>query len=443
MATCETDQVTDPNTKSQVQPSVFVLQKNQAPLMPCAPARARVFLRKGRAAVVRLLPFVLRLRDRTAGKTQPIQLKTDPGAKHTGLSLNTKPAVLFKTQINHRKEAIKKKLAQRRAYRRRRRSANLRCRPARFSHRARKGIGTIAPSIRSIIDNVDTWIQRLRRWAPITSFVLENVKFDPAKLQNPEISGVEYQRGTLQGFEIWEYLLEKNNHRCAYCRKTDVPLTKDHVIPRAKGGSDRVSNLTTACVPCNQRKGTKSAEEFLGKNSAKLKALQAQLKKPLASAATMNILRSRLVRLFQATGLPVELASGALTKFNRGRFGIPKSHALDAAFAGEMAACPRNWNMKALHITATGRGSHCRTRSDKFGFPRLILPRTKKVLGFQTGDIVRSPKGTGRIAVRSSGAFDLETPNGKTYVNHKQCRLAQRADGYNYSSPKQAIGVPV
>lgn len=424
----ETGQVTGSNTNPPGQGTVFVLSKRKSPLMPCHPARARMILKAGRAVVARLRPFVLRIRDRIAGSTQPIQLKIDPGAKHTGIALNTKKAILTLIELTHRKAIIQKKLAQRRAYRRRRRTANLRCRQPRFNNRRKSGF--IAPSIRSIIGNVQSWIQRLRRWTPVTKIVIETTKFDAAKLQNPEITGVEYQQGTLHGFTVWEYLLQKFNHACVYCGKSKVPLTKDHVIPRAQGGSDRVNNLTLACLPCNQAKGSMAVNEFLSHKPQKLKALQAQLKKPLSSCATMNILRSQLGQVAIATGLPVETSSGAETKFNRSRFGIPKSHALDAAFTGTMDVCPKGASIPTLLITATGRGSHCRTKTDAYGFPRLKLPRTKMIHGFQTGDIVQTPKGTGRIAVRTNGHFSLN--GSRSTVKHKQCRLLQRADGYNY-----------
>ena len=320
-------------------------------------------------------------------------------------------------------------MKQRSAYRRRRRTANLRCRKPRFLNRGKAGF--IAPSIRSIIHNIESWTNRLHRWVPISKIVIETTKFDTQKIQNPEISGMEYQHGTLAGFEVWEYLLAKFNHRCAYCNKTDIPLTRDHVIPRAKGGSNRVSNLTLACLPCNQAKGSQTLAEFLGANSAKLKTLQAILKKPLSSCATMNILRSRLRAVANATGLPVEESSGAQTKFNRSQFNISKTHALDAAFTGEVRRCPKGTNLTTLRIKTTGRGHYQRTKPDRFGFPRLKLPRTKIIRGFQTGDLVSTPKGRGRIAVRSSGSFSL---NGKLTVNHNHCRLAQRADGYQYQT---------
>ncbi|MBV8611430.1 MAG: RRXRR domain-containing protein, partial [Singulisphaera sp.] len=45
---------------------VFVLDTNRKPLDPCSPARARILLAKGRAAVFRRFPFTIILRDRKA-----------------------------------------------------------------------------------------------------------------------------------------------------------------------------------------------------------------------------------------------------------------------------------------------------------------------------------------------------------------------------------------
>ena len=46
---------------------------------------------------------------------------------------------------------------------------------------------------------------------------LELVKFDLQALENPEISDVEYQQGTLFGYEVRQYLLEKWKRACSYC----------------------------------------------------------------------------------------------------------------------------------------------------------------------------------------------------------------------------------
>jgi hypothetical protein len=48
-----------------------------------------------------------------------------------------------------------------------------------------------------------------------------------------------------------------------------VLMTKDHIIPRSKGGSDHIDNLQTMCSKCNSKKGNLPFEEFLAlKDSA-------------------------------------------------------------------------------------------------------------------------------------------------------------------------------
>jgi hypothetical protein len=57
-------------------------------------------------------------------------------------------------------------------------------------------------------------------------------------------------------------ILRRDNHTCRYCgaQAPDVPLVVDHVIPRALGGSDDPTNLTTACQDCNSGKSSTTAD---------------------------------------------------------------------------------------------------------------------------------------------------------------------------------------
>ena len=61
----------------------------------------------------------------------------------------------------------------------------------------------------------------------------------------------------------WETLKAAYGFRCGYCQEDEVRLTKDHAIPLARGGSDDISNIIPACLPCNRRKHVKTAEEFM------------------------------------------------------------------------------------------------------------------------------------------------------------------------------------
>ena len=424
---------------------VFVLDKSGKPLVPCTEKRARLLLERSRARVHRLLPFTIRIVDLRAKDCafQDLVLKLDPGSKVTGMALVRKIeegiAVQSLFEILHRGRQISEALTTRRQMRCRRRS-QLRYRASRFLNRGNKKKGWLAPSLQHRVDTCMAWVKRIQRLAPIARISTELVRFDMQVLQNPEISGVEYQQGTLQGYEVREYLLEKWNRECAYCGAKDMPLQIEHIHPRALGGSNRISNLTLACQCCNQKKNAQSVEVFLKKQPEKLARIQTQAKRPLKDAAAVNSTRWALVNNLKNTGLPVETTSGGRTKFNRTQLGIPKIHALDAVCVGKVGAVT-NWNKPTLQLKCTGRGSYQRTRLDKFGFPRGYLMRQKSVHGFATGDMVKAtvPTGkkagtyVGRVAIRATGSFNIQTGNGLVQgVSHKHCTLMQRGDGYGY-----------
>ncbi|BCX88367.1 hypothetical protein MIN45_P0736 [Methylomarinovum tepidoasis] len=435
--------------------AVFVLDRHKKPLMPCSEKRARLLLERGRAVVHRRAPFVIRLKDRTVAESQlqPLRLTLDPGSRGTGMALvreterlnpetgqiHRERQVLTLLELFHRGHLIRKQLAQRAAFRQNRRYRKTRYRPPRFANRRRPD-GWLAPSLQHRVDATLAWVERLCRWAPVTDLSLELARFDTQKLQNPEISGTEYQQGERFGYEVREYLLEKWGRQCAYCGAENVPLEIDHIHPRSRGGSDRVGNLTLACRDCNQAKGNRDVKEFLSGQPDRLAQILAQAKAPLRDAAAVNATRWALHQALVATGLPVEPGTGGRTKWNRTRFAIPKTHALDAACVGQVDAV-RNWRIPTLGIRCTGRGSYQRTRLNKYGFPRGYLNRQKCHFGFQTGDWVRAevPSGkkagvhVGRVAVRASGSFNIQTPQGVVQgVHARHCRLLQRADGYGY-----------
>ncbi|WP_327252502.1 RNA-guided endonuclease IscB [Streptomyces sp. NBC_01244] len=433
-------------------PVVFVLDKHGTPLQPTSPARARKLLSQGRAAVARHTPFVIRLKDRTVSTSQVdgVELGIDPGSRHTGIAVFTakdgERRGLYAVELTHRGGVIRDNLTARAAYRRGRRTRNLRHRAPRFSNRTRPK-GWLAPSLRHRVDTTMSWTARLARWAPIHAVHVERVAFDTHALSNGgPLEGAEYQHGTLHGTEAREYLLAKWGRSCAYCGTTGVPLNIDHIHPRSRGGSDRVSNLTTACVPCNEKKSNQPVEEFLKQSPHRLTRILAQAKAPLRDAAAVNATHWALWRALDAAFPSVHTASGGRTKWNRKQTNTPKTHTLDALCVGELNAITRA-PARVLAVTATGRGTYARTRTDKYGFPRLRLPRQKRFFGYQTGDLARAvvPTGkkagthTGRIAVRTTGRFNIKTPLGLVQgIGHQYFRLIQRADGYAYSTRLEA-----
>ena len=242
--------------------AVFVIDKNKRPLMPCSEKRARLLLTRNKAVVHKHHPFTIRLKERVLAKSilQPLRIKLDPGSKSTGLAINLDnnrfETVLFLAEIQHRGLQIKKALESRRSLRSGRRARKTRYRQARFNNRTRSK-GWLAPSLQHRVDTVVSWVSKLTKITPISFISMELVRFDMQLMQNPEISGVEYQQGELQGYEVREYLLNKFKRQCTYCSKKDVPLQIEHVVAKANVGSNRISNLCLSCQPCNTKKGTK------------------------------------------------------------------------------------------------------------------------------------------------------------------------------------------
>jgi hypothetical protein len=225
----------------------------------------------------------------------------------------------------------------------------------------------------------------------------------------------------------------------------DVPFQIEHIHPRAKGGSNSITNLTLSCEKCNTKKGTKDIKDFLKKDPSKLEKILKQAKRPLADAAAVNTTRLALLEVLKATGLPVETGSGGLTKFNRSQQNLEKTHWIDAACVGQSTPILNIKGVKPLLITANGHGTRQSCRTDKYGFPSRYVPRFKFVNGFQTGDIVKAvvTKGKkigvyiGRVAVSTSGSFNISTISGLIQgISYKYCKSIHKKDGYEYGKSK-------
>jgi 5-methylcytosine-specific restriction endonuclease McrA len=425
--------------------NVFVLDPDKHPLDPVHPGYARRLLSQGKAVVFRRFPFTIILKQ-SSQQTQghPLRLKLDPGARTTGIALvdDTSGAVVFAAELSHRGQAITTALDGRRTVRQSRRKRHTRYRKSRFANRRRKQ-GWIAPSLKSRVEQIITWVKRLRRLCPLAALSLELVTFDLHKMEQPEICGVDYQQGTLAGYEVREYLLEKWGRTCAYCGKGGLPLQIEHIQPRSKGGTNRISNLALACASCNQAKGNRDIQEFLKHQPERLQQILSQARTPLKDAAAVNSTRWQLFEQLKQLGFPLETGSGGRTKFNRTRLGLPKTHWLDAACVG--ASTPAILYMTGvvpLQIIATGHGNRQICGVNKYGFPIRHRKRQKVHYGYQTGDLVRAvvPAGLktagihqGRVLARATGSFDIATAQGRVAgVNARYCQPVHRNDGYSY-----------
>ena len=397
---------------------VYVINKNGKPLMPCKPAKARHLLEAEKAKVVNHNPFTIQLMWDCEENVDELVLGIDAGYNKIGYSVVSESKELIAGELKLRSD-IKRLLEKRRAYRRDRRN-RLWYREPRFDNRGRSD-GWLAPSLEHKLQSHIKLIERIKRILPITRVIVEVASFDTQKMQNPEINGVEYQQGELQGYEVREYLLEKWGRKCAYCGKRDAPLEVEHIVPKSKGGSDRVSNLTISCHECNQKKGNKTAAEF-GYPKIEKKA-----KKSLKAAAFMNNIRWKLVNL-----LSCNWTYGSITKHNRTKLGLEKSHTNDAF----VIACGGD---RQERLTTGYRGKQVRRQNRSLYKANLLKGGKRKrntikeVKGFRRFDKVLFEGIECFIfGLRSSGYFDLRDIEGKklgTSVSHKKLRLVERARG--------------
>ena len=419
---------------------VFVLDKSKKPLDMISHAKARILLKNKQAVVHKVYPFTIRLRDNSAvSKDRTYTVKVDPGSKHTGIAIvDDKDAVVMLAELEHRGHIIKKSLDSRRMVRRHRRNRNTRYRPARFLNRT-KPKGWLAPSVKSRADNVINFIKKYKKLLNINKVMIENVSFDVAQMSSDDcLIGTGYQQGNLYQNELRSFIFNRSNNQCVYCGAKAEEI--DHIIARAKGGTNSLYNLVASCRACNEKKSNLSLKNFgkiMNKDYSHLEP-----KKLPKDASIVQSARNYMVKEVAKLISDTTIHDAWMTKYNRNQLGLPKEHYYDALSVGEI---PSKFNFltdKVLVISAKGRGSRQMCRMDKFGFPRTSAKASKSVKGFQTGDIVKAvvPKGLkqgeylGRVAVRSNRNFDIKTKT-KTVegIGYKYCQIVQRCDGYLYS----------
>lgn len=386
-----------------MEPSIIYVQNTKGePLMPTRRYnKVWYWLRKGLARVVSREPFTIRLRFETTGYTQPTTVGIDTGSQTVGIAAITNGEVVLQAEV-HLRTDIKGKLDQRRQYRRNRRSRKTRHRPARFANRRRPD-GWLPPSLQSKAEATIKAVRWVTTLLPVRECSVEVGSFDTQKMQNSEITGVTYQQGELYGYFLREYVLTKWKRQCSYCHTTGVPLQLEHIVPKVRGGSDRVSNLALACEPCNQKKGTQTATEF------GYPQIQAQAKIPLKDAAHVSSIKTRIVHDLQAIfgERQVRITYGYETKYKRIQvLGLPKSHTNDAV----AIACEIGEMVKPLetvhYLRCLARGQY-----QRFNGPhsehKCWAPR--KVRGFKLYELVEVKEQTGYIAGRrEKGAFVIK-----------------------------------
>ncbi len=273
---------------------VYVISKENKPLMPCTNVIARLLLKQGRAKVKRKCPFTIKLLYDSTEYTQDLTLGVDTGSAHVGTAVSDNSGnILYLSEVEIRND-ISDKMTQRTKYRRNRRNRKTRYRKARWLNRKNSiKKDRFSPTMRSKFDFHIKEIKFVKSILPIKKLVLETGTFDPHLMKNPDLYNPiyrhwGYQQGGNYGFENTKAkVLNRDNYICQHCKgkKKDSKLEVHHIIYRSNGGSDEEDNLITLCHNCH-------SDLHHGKIKWKLSGKR---KGQLKHATQMNSIRKQLL----------------------------------------------------------------------------------------------------------------------------------------------------
>lgn len=394
---------------------VYVQDIDGKPMMPTTRhGKVRRLLKANKATVVNLCPFTIQLTYKSTDHKQPVTLGIDAGAKHIGFSATTEKEELFACETILRTDIVD--LLSTRSQNRRIRRSRLRYRKPKFNNRVfSKKKGWVAPSVKQRIDSHLNEVNEIHKILPITKIVIEAAQFDTHKMKNPNISGIDYQNGEQLGFwNVREYVLFRDGHKCSYCKgkSKDLILNIHHIESRKTGG-DSPSNLITLCETCHKE---------YHKGNIDLKVRRG---KSLCGAAIMGIMKWRLYDELKSRYSNVSMTFGYITKYNRIKYGIEKSHTSDAFVIS------KNFNAKRIEYQYLKR--LVRRHNRQIHKMKILKGGKKKnnqapfeVFGFRLFDKVLYNNEINFIyGRRKSGNFNIRDFNGENPkdVSYKKLKL--------------------
>ena len=413
---------------------VYVLAKDGRPLMPTKHhGKVRHLLENGKAVCVRRTPFTIRLLYDTPGRTQPVSLGVDAGAKMVGLSACTEKEELFAAECELRTD-INKNLEQRRSLRRSRRNRKTRYRKSRFLNRTKsKRKGWLAPSVKEKANSHLALIQKVCSILPISEITIEMAPFDSQKLKaqiggEDLPSGTDYQHGEAEGFDnIKAYVKWRDGGKCRICGSHEM-LQIHHRMQRHDGGSNRPDNLICVCEKCHK---AFHVGKLTGKRAELM--LPGKALRPMNDAAFMSIMRWHVWDELKKLGIPCHMTYGYITAERRKQYGIEKSHHADArCINGHGNAIPASEWFALKKARKHNRQIH--KLKILPGGIRKNNQASYVVKGFRLFDKVRfRGKECFIFGRRSSGSFDVRTLDGTTIspcAGYRKLTLIEKASGY-------------
>ena len=269
---------------------IYVLGSDGKPQMPTKRKRhVKRLLNAGKARIVEKVPFTIQLKYSNTPALQPVLLAEDPGRTNIGTAaLSPFGDLLFSAVVETRNKEIKTLMANRKAHRQASRRGERKARQrlarkystmiktgmrmrklpqyaedsfvcckvirnteARFCNRKRRP-GWITPTVNQLVQTHVNLVRKIGHYLPISDVAIEVNRFAFMQMENPEISGLDFQNGPLNGFhDIKAAIREQQNGKCLMCKNEIAHF--HHIIPKSKGGSDTLQNQAGLCMKCHAK----------------------------------------------------------------------------------------------------------------------------------------------------------------------------------------------
>lgn len=298
---------------------IYVIGKDGKPQMPTKRRRhVQKLLNTDKARIAEHVPFTIQLLYDNTPVLQPIVMGKDPGRTNIGAAVvGLKGELLFSAVVETRNKEIRKLMSDRQAHRRASRNGERKARQrlakrfhtmlkagilmrklptygdekfitcnyirnteARFCNR-RRPQNWVTPTVEHLIRTHINLIHKMQKYLPITDVAIEVNRFAFMLLEDPTVTGLDFQNGPLKGFDnVNAAMFDMQHGKCLLCGK---PITQyHHIIPKSKGGSNTLKNIAGLCDDCHAKVHTDET------TSKKLQSKKNGLMKQYAALSAIN-----------------------------------------------------------------------------------------------------------------------------------------------------------
>ena len=269
---------------------IYVLGMDGKPQMPTTRMRhVQKLLNTGKARIAEHVPFTIQLLYENKPVLQPVLLAEDPGRTNIGIAaLSETGDLLLSAVAETRNREIVKLMDKRRQYRRASRNGERKVRQrlarryhtelkdgsldrklpmyadekyvtckvirntqARFCNRKRPE-GWLTPSARQLVETHIQLVHRIQKYLPVTDVTLEVNRFAFMLMEDPSVSGTDFQNGPLKGYaDLQEAVTQLQDGKCLLCGGRIEHY--HHIVPRSRNGSNTINNIAGLCADCHEK----------------------------------------------------------------------------------------------------------------------------------------------------------------------------------------------